>query len=244
MDFYEDLKNKFINILENNNLINDDKINIQTKSLSPEEAIGKTKRQDFPILNGKEIMIEADYKGHKGQAFTSYPCNFKGSLKDIINLDLNDDYNKGIFISTLNAVLSYLELVSGNIHCKNDEPEKCGKAFREFLEENYLNKNIALIGFQPAILENIKDVVNLRVLDLDSKNVNTEKYGILIEDGIEKYQDVVDWADLILCTGSTVLNGSIRNFINLDKPVIFYGTSISGAAYLMSLDRKCFFPSN
>lgn len=244
MNFYDELKEKFLVILEENNLINDD-VKIETKSLTPEEAIGTTKRKDFPILDGKEIMIEAEYKGSVGQAFTSYPCNFSGKIKDVIELDLSDDYNKGIFISTMNAVLSSLGLVCGNIHCKNEEPELCGKSFYEFFKETYPGKKVALVGYQPAMLENIKEAVELRVLDLNPANVNEERYGILIEDGIEKYEEVVlEWADIVLCTGSTILNGSIVNFLDIGKPVIFYGTSISGAAYLMNLDRKCYYPSN
>ena len=45
-----------------------DMISIVSKSLSSKEAIGNTKRKDFPIIVGKEIMLEADFKGAKGQA--------------------------------------------------------------------------------------------------------------------------------------------------------------------------------
>ena len=242
MEFYSELKEKFRKILEKENLLNDE-VSVITKSLTPEEAIGKTERKDFPILNGKEIMIEAEYKGNRGQAFTSSPCNYSGSLKEISELDLSDDYNKSIFISSMNAVLLHLGLISGNIHCKNEEPEMCAKSMREYMEENYRGKKVVLVGFQPAMLENIKEVVDLRVLDLNEDNVNTEKYGVMIEDGVEKYEEaVLDWADAVLCTGSTVLNGSIVNFIDIGKPVIFYGTSISGTAYLMNLTRLCYYP--
>lgn len=243
MNFYEELKRKFLDILKKNNIV-DENIVVNTKSLTAIEAIGQTKRKDFPILNGKEIMMEAEFKGAIGQAFTSSPCNFSGSLEEIMNLDLKEDYNKGIFIATLNAVLLHLGYIKGNIHCKNEEPELCGKSFGEYFKQNYKNKKVALIGFQPAILENLKDIVKLRVLDLNEENVDKEKYGVLIEDGIDNYKEVViDWADIVLCTGSTVLNGSIVNFLNIGKPVIFYGTSISGTAYLMNLDRLCYYPS-
>nr|WP_314461232.1 hypothetical protein [uncultured Clostridium sp.] len=32
-----------------------------SKSLSPEEAIGNTRRKDFPILAGQEVMLWAEY---------------------------------------------------------------------------------------------------------------------------------------------------------------------------------------
>ncbi|MDO5707229.1 MAG: DUF364 domain-containing protein [Andreesenia angusta] len=241
MEFYNELKKKFKYIMSKENFT-DENIIIRTKSLTPDEAIGKTKRKDYPILSGKEIMVEADFRGSKGQAFTSSPCTYSGTIKDILELDLRDNYNKSIFISSMNAILSYLGLINGTIHCRDEEPELCGKSFRaHFMENDYIGKNIALIGFQPSIMDNLREVANLRVLDLNEDNIGKVKYEILIEDGIKDFDDVMDWADLILCTGSTILNGSIINFINREEPVIFYGTSIAGAAFLMDLDRLCFY---
>jgi hypothetical protein len=45
--------------------------------------------------------------------------------------------------------------------------------------------------------------------------------------------------DLILATGSTISNGTIKNFLRPDKPCLFYGTTLSGAAYLMGWNRYC-----
>ncbi|WMJ87964.1 hypothetical protein [Anaerocolumna sp. MB42-C2] len=56
-------------------------------------------------------------------------------------------------------------------------------------------------------------------------------------------QVVVKWADLVLCTGSTICNGSIVNFLNLDKEVLFFGTTLAGAAQMLSLKRVCFYSS-
>ena len=55
-----------------------------------------------------------------------------------------------------------------------------------------------------------------------------------------KHDEVVAWADLILCTGSTLANGSIVEYLNLNKDVRFYGTTLAGAARLLDLKRVCF----
>jgi len=39
--------------------------------LSPRDAIGDPGRDDFPILRGREVLMQAVYKGAAGQAFTS-----------------------------------------------------------------------------------------------------------------------------------------------------------------------------
>ena len=48
------------------------------------------------------------------------------------------------------------------------------------------------------------------------------------------------YAELILCTGSTLCNGSIVDYLNLDTEVLFFGTSASGAAALLGFKRVCF----
>ena len=48
------------------------------------------------------------------------------------------------------------------------------------------------------------------------------RYGVLVEDGTKDYEQVVKhYADLVLCTGSTICNGSIVNFLELGTQVLF-----------------------
>lgn len=80
-----------------------------TRALSPEEAIGITERKDFPILTGKDVMVQAECAGAKGQAFTDAPAIFNGTLQQVYQLDLSgDSQNRGIFIASLNAVMGLL----------------------------------------------------------------------------------------------------------------------------------------
>jgi len=76
------------------------------------------------------------------------------------------------------------------------------------------------------------------VIDLAEDNIGTVKYGVTIEDGRKDITELLNWCHLILATGSTVVNGSIANFL-IGKPVIFYGTTIAGPAALLGLRRFC-----
>ncbi len=241
MNIYDELKLKLRKILDENNL-SQEKILIKSKTLTEEEAIGITERKDFPILTGKEIMLEAEFRGAKGQAFTSAPTVFSGSLENILDLELdNDDHAKGLFIASLNAIMKYLDLSDKTIHCRNEDPELCALDFKDYLLKNHKNSKIVLVGYQPAILEALSKDFNIRVIDLSPNNIGKNRYGIKVEHGIDNYNEVVlNWADLILCTGSTICNGSIINFLNLDIPVIFFGTTIAGPADLLNLKRLCF----
>jgi uncharacterized membrane protein YgdD (TMEM256/DUF423 family) len=72
---------------------------------------------------------------------------------------------------------------------------------------------------------------------LDPDNIGTEKRGVRIE-GPEATADAIDWADLLLVTGTAIVNGTVGRFLT-GKPVLFYGTTIAGAADLMGWKRFC-----
>lgn len=243
--FYQTLKERFRQVLTAHHIENEE-VTILCRALTPEEAIGKTKRQDFPIITGKDIMIEADFRCSKGQAFTDAPATFSGTLSEILAGDLvNDAQARGLFIATVNAVMGHLGLCCGTVHCRGDGPESCARNLLDFLRTHYAARSrIALIGYQPAMLEMLAgSEFCVRVLDLNPANIGQTRYGIMVEHGIDAYEDVVSGgADLILCTGSTVCNGSIVNYLELDTQVLFFGTTLAGAAVLMDLKRVCFAP--
>jgi len=239
MSFYIQMKEKMNRLIKEHHLDNNE-ITITTSTMSPEEAIGITERKDFPLLKGKEVLLKASFKGCVGQAFTDHPSIFKGSINELLSLNLDKNNNRALFIASINAILKYLGLIEKTVHCKNEDPEKCAWEITNHLKDKYGNVKIGLIGLQPAILDNLAKNFTVRVLDLNTDNIGKEKYGVLIEDGEKSLDDILKWADIILATGSTIANGTILNFLNLDKPVFFYGTTIAGAAYLLGLKRLCF----
>jgi len=62
--------------------LNEVELRVIAKELTPEEAIGTPERRDFPIIEGKERMIEALVLGARGQAFTDSPSEFTGRVGD------------------------------------------------------------------------------------------------------------------------------------------------------------------
>ncbi len=231
LDYYNKLiKEKNIELEE---------VSLYIKTLTPEEAIGNPVRRDYPLLNGKEALIEANYKGSLGQAFSSARTEYNGKLSDISKLDIgNNSYDNAIFIAVLNALMKHYNLIEKTVHCKDEEPEECSKEIA-YTIKSMGNKKVLLIGYQPSMIEAlVNEGVNLRVLDLNPENIGQNRYGLLIEHG-DIYPDAIDWCDIILCTGSTIVNGSIVNFLG-SKPVYFYGTTIAGPAIILGLNRLCF----
>lgn len=97
---------------------------------------------------------------------------------------------------------------------------------------------IALIGLQPAMVASLAPHFPLRVTDMDPANIGQIKEGIRIEDP-SKTPKAVEESDVVLVTGTTAVNSTIEAFLKLNKPVIFYGVTISGIARLMGLEQFC-----
>ncbi len=239
-EFYKELKEKFEAVILENNL-DLDELSITTKGLTPEEAIGITLRKDYPILEGKEVMLQASYKGSAGQAFTSTPVEYAGSLRDVVQGDIeHDDLALALYIASMNAVMRHLGLIEGTIHCKNDGPELCAAKYVDYIKESYgKDAKVLLVGYQAAFAAHLSEGFDLRCIDLNPENIGKNINGTIVEDGRD-FIGCRDWADVIMCTGSTIANGSIVDYIDLDKDVIFYGTSVGGAAKLLGLKRLCF----
>ncbi len=241
-EFYGELKNRFFKLLEEKGLLLET-VHLSTRALTSQEAIGTTKRKDFPIITGKDIMVQAECGGSLGQAFTDAPAVFQGTLKEVCDLNIvNSSHNRGIFIAALNAVMKHLGLSECTVHCRNDGPEQCAVDAADWVKKVHGNPKIGLIGYQPSLLERLSKEFSLRVADLNADNIGQTRYSVLVEDGGNDSvrEDICQWADLVLCTGSTVCNGTIVNFLPLEEKVVFYGTTLAGAAALMDLSRLCF----
>ena len=184
-------------------------------------------------------MMQACFGCSYGQAFTDMPNTFSGKVKELTTMSLETNYERAVFISGVNAVLRELNMADHTIHCKDDGPKACSSELAEMIEKEYGTPKIALFGLQPAMAEVLHKKFPLRIFDLDDDNIGQEKFGTIIENGMCEIADVEAWADLFLVTGSTVCNNSINNFLQLKKPVIFFGTTISGPAALLGLKRFC-----
>ncbi|HET6421714.1 MAG TPA: DUF364 domain-containing protein [Geobacteraceae bacterium] len=219
---------------------------LSVRPLSPDEAIGPGSDGDFVIRRGKESVIEASFLDARGQAFTDEPSSWRGDLAGLIGLDLGRTGNRAVFTAGLNAVLRFLQLAEGTVHCMNDEPSKCGLEMTERLHRRFGVRRFALIGLQPAILKEMVDgfgKARIRVADLNPDNIGKIREEIPVSDGEKDLQELVQWCEVGLATGSSVVNGTINGLIDkfaaAGKPLAFFGNTISGVAALTGLEQIC-----
>ncbi|MDQ1334245.1 MAG: hypothetical protein QG552_1195 [Thermodesulfobacteriota bacterium] len=235
-DIYEQLKKRVFDLWKEEGLLSE-RIQIRVRALSTKEAIGNPEHQDFPIQKGKEKLMQATFMDAGGQAFTDMYGDYEGTLQDVLNLPMKNNHQRAVFVTSLNATLRHMGRIEGSIHCHDEEPVTCGKALVPYLRDRYSGAKITQVGFQPRMLENLAGAYPLRVLDMDPDNIGARKFGVVIESA-DHTEDAVHWADLLLVTGTTLANGTITPLLD-KKPIIFYGTTVAGAAHLMGWERFC-----
>ena len=214
-----------------------EKISIRCKALSAVEAIGKPEENDYPIIKGREVMVEAEFKNTKGHAFTDEFENVDYSVEDLLNMKLETNEKRASFISSLNAIFRYLQLCDKTVHCRDEEPKKCADKLFETINSG---SKVLLVGHQPRFLEVLASNYFVRVVDLDKDNIGKTISNVIIEPP-EITDEAIEWCDTIFATGSTVVNGTIQKFVKQNKPVIFYGVTISAAAKILGLKTFCWY---
>lgn len=235
-NLYKKLKDQARNLWDNHGLLQRE-VRVKARALSPEEAIGNPESDDFPLQKGKERLMQAEFGKALGQAFTDQYGDFEGTLEDVLEMPLLNNYRRAIFVATLNAVSRYMNKADKTVHCRDEEPTQCAGDLKDYLKGKYGRIKVLQVGFQPRMVQSLASHFPLRVIDMDPENIGTHKFEIAIE-GPETTEEAIQWADLLLVTGTTLVNGTIGMFLG-GKPVIFYGTTIAGAASLMGWERFC-----
>ncbi|SFR08652.1 Rossmann-like domain-containing protein [Desulfoscipio geothermicus] len=234
---YDRLQEKLRQISEEYGLLEREVHIVSARTLSPEESIGNPERQDFPLVKGREVMIEARFLDGVGQAFTDMPGKFSGTVREVLELGLSDNFERAIFIATINAVLKHLKWIDRTVHCKNEEPEECARNLVKYVEKISTCPRIAFIGLQPAMVDNLARHFPIRVTDLDPENVGRYKYGVLVEH-VDNTEEVLNWSNIVFATGSTLVNNTYKSILK-EKPVVFYGVTVAGIAYFTGCQKYC-----
>lgn len=245
-DLLEEAKSRFIALLESQSnacqsVSLQDELVISLP-LSVSEAIGETGRDDFPLIRGKEVLMQAVFRGAIGQAFTAARGGFRGSLGDVLEMPLDGPFERAVLIATMNAVLRYLGKIEHTIHCRDDGPGRCAASMTEWIKEQGA-KRVGLVGLQPALLEALVQALGPeRVMVSDLALAGAIRCQVRVLDGMQAGQ-MFECCPFILMTGSTLANGTIDDLMDAargcNSRVIFYGSTAAGAAYLLGLERWC-----
>ena len=236
MELYSRLKDELASLADTHDL-RGKKIQVVAKTMTAEEAIGNPEKKDFPLLKGKEVMIEADFFGGRGEAYTTMPGHYAGTVDDLLALPLKNDFERACLVAGTNAVMRRLGLIERTVHCRDQDPENCAEKLVQFVRERFGEPRICFIGFQPAMIAALAQSFPIQVVDLDENNIGKEKYGVMIR-GPEETETCLAWGQVIFATGSTAVNATMEKFLG-DKPVVFYGVTVAALAKTLGYERYC-----
>lgn len=216
------------------------------RPLTPEEAIGTPGRRDFPILLGKERVLEAQVLGCCGQAYTDSASEFEGTLSNVMALNLTTNANRSIFTAVTNAVLGHLGAVLGTLHCRDDDPERCGVELVRHLRHEYGSIDVGLVGLNPALAQALVEgfgVGRVRITDLNPDNIGGVRFGVQVWDGAARVHDLAQASDVVVVTGTTLGNGTFDALLGATKArgkrFLVYGVTAVGVCHLLDLPHFC-----
>ena len=236
IDVYKNLTEAFVEMSERIGL--ETEVEVSAGPLEVEDAIGSPKEKDYPIQKGKEKLMEAVVLESKGQAYTDMYGYFNGTLSDVLKLDLKDNFRRAVFISTLNALFRQSKKVENTVHCHDNGMRDCGKEIVAYIKDRYDSPNIWLVGLQPRLLENLSTHFQIRTTDRDPDKIGSMVGSVKIEPDLMA-SEICQWCDLVISTGTIFVNNTYEDIIFCDKPVILYGTTSSGPAHVLGIDRFC-----
>jgi hypothetical protein len=225
----------------------DDPVQVRARVLSTEEAVGRSPFPDLALLRGKEVMIEATFREARGHAFTDAPGHWSGTLREALALPLDSSHYRALLLAIMNAVLRESGLVSGTVHCRNEDIARCGEEMAESLWQEFGPVRVGLVGYQPGLLRGLVGrfgADGVKVTDLLESNSGRVVDGVEIWDGTVRAFELVDKTDLLLVTGSTAANGTLDGLLSHARdrgiPLIVFGVTGAAIAHLCGLRRLCF----
>lgn len=121
MDLFDTMRYQLRKLIDENSW-HDARVRVNVKTLTAEEAIGNPEHDDYPLVKGRERMMEADFEGAKGQAFTDRFGNFDGTMGVVTDLPLDNSFQRAVFIATVNAAMRRLGLCERTVHCRDSPP--------------------------------------------------------------------------------------------------------------------------
>lgn len=223
------------------------RVTVSARGLRPEEAIGTPTRRDYPLLTGKERMVEALLDGARGQAFTDAPREVTATLEEIIEGPLSDNRARGVFVAAANALAARTGQVRDTLHCRDDEPEDCARRIVAALQQDPATARVGLIGMNPAIAEALVGAFgagNVTITDRAPDVVGTEHFGVEILDGDRGLDTLLAASDVVLMTGTTLVNGTWGGILMRAEaagvPVHVFGVTAAAACALSGRPRLCF----
>ena len=184
-----------------------------------------------------EYRVTASFRGTKGEAYTETPENFEGSLKEAISIPPSENGIDARTVAAINAVMCHLGYCAGTFPTDFDERRLYSEALFGYVLDNYGKKNIVLIGYDGYLVKKmVSDECDFWTLDRDPDNISQDRFKhVVVNSGRFNREACFAWGKIFIITGSTLCNGTIVQYLEQGKNLLFYGITCAGTARLLNL---------
>jgi len=243
-DLYNKIRSGFLNLPGVQELL-DDEITVKA-DLHPERTL--MPEGDVPSEAGRpEYRVFAEYKGVIGEAYaeaaninsvnSSSAVLYSGSLKKVLDIPASDNGISPVTIASINAVMCYLNLCPGSFPDDPQIREKYAQSLCEHVVSEHGKKNIILVGYDGYIVKKFMDEgLDFWTMDKDPDNITKDRFHhVIVNSGKYNREACFAWGKVFIITGSTLCNGTIVQYLDKGKDLLFYGITCSGTAALLGL---------
>jgi len=189
----------------------------------------------------REVMLEAQFRGERGLAFTADPASFSGRLAELLGLPLDSDQSRALVLAGAKSVLRYLERRGAG---PPDRVTLCAAEIAEAIAREFGRAKVGVVGYDSSVVDACVELVSaerVRIADPNPAQVGRERQGVVVValDGFT--DDLFDWADVVIITGESGDRAMAAQWLALadqhGTATIMYNSLGSGRAYFEGLRR-------
>ena len=184
-----------------------------------------------------EYCVTAMIREVKGEAYTETPQQFQGTLRQALKIDPSENGISAVTVSAINAAMHYLSLCPGVFPEEPQYPYEYARALCDHVIEHYGRSNIVLVGYDGYIVKQFMDEgLDFWTLDRDPDHISQDRFHhVVVNSAKRNRESSFVWGRLLIVTGSTLCNGTICQYLDSGRDLLFYGITCAGAATLLGL---------
>lgn len=233
-ELYDQLKAKFLAVPEVSSFLRDT-VTVCADS-EPEQTL-VPQEERLSRVRKPEYRVTAVFRDVKGEAYTETPASFSGTLEEALSLQPGERGLDARMVASVNAVMHYLGFAPGI--WPEDAQSRMQHADRlcSHITEHYGKDHIVLIGYDGYLVKRfMEEGLDFWTLDRDPEHITKDRFHhVIVNSGRYNREAAFAWGRILIVTGSTLCNGTIVQYLNSGKELLFYGVTIGGAAALLDL---------
>lgn len=207
-----------------------------TKASEPERTL-RPENEPFSGIARPEYCVTATLLGAKGEAYTENPEDFCGTLKQALEIPPTEKGISAVTIASLNAAMQYLNLSPGAFPEGEEARFQYADALCRYVLEHHGRENIVLVGYDGYLVKRFMDEgLVFWTMDKDPDNITQDRFHhVVVNNAKRNRESSFVWGKYFIVTGSSLCNGTILQYLDSGKELLFYGITCAGAATLLNL---------